>query len=152
MARLLRWVIVATVHPFSHVLFKNVGQIENTLQTMVKKHCQIPNPPPPPPLRQIRCTVAQISPLPLSKPSCDWWPTSSLIVAAYRAWRGAAGVVHGGRQPWDNSCTGGRKSQQSEQEKFTQGEARWGLPFPNEMTLLLFCLWSLLSFLHGHLT
>lgn len=51
------------------------------------------------PPRQIRCTVAQISPLPLTKPGCDWWPTSSLIVAAYRAGRGAAGVVHCGRQP-----------------------------------------------------
>lgn len=51
------------------------------------------------PSRQIRCTVAQISLLPLSKPGCDWRPSSSLTVAAYRAGRGAAGVVHCGRQP-----------------------------------------------------
>lgn len=87
-------------------------------------------------VRQIRCTEARISPpapLPLSsapplpllsKPRCDWSSTSSLIVAAYRAGRGAAGVVHGGRQPRDNSCTGGRKSLRSEQEKLCQGQAR----------------------------
>lgn len=102
------------------------------LQTMAKTLSNS-NPP-----RQIRCTVGKIPPYPrlsptplppspLSKPCCDWRPFSSLIVAAYRAGRGAAGVVYCGRQPWDNSCTGGRKRQQSEQEKFTQGETRWGL-------------------------
>lgn len=111
------------LHPTINVQSKNV-HYRWICCRLWWKHCQIP---PPPHLRQIRCTVAQISPLPPSKPSCDWWPTSSLIVAAYRAGRGAAGVVHCGRQPWDNSCTGGRKSQQSEQDKFTQGEARWGL-------------------------
>lgn len=78
----------------------------------------------PHPCRQIRCTGARTPTSRLSKPGCDWWPASSLIVAAYRARRGAAGVVHGGRQPRDNSCTGGRKSQQSEQEKLTQSQAR----------------------------
>lgn len=99
---------------------------ENTLDSVAPRQTD----------RQLRCTEARTPPsslyppplcLPLNKPRCDWSPTSSLIVAAYRAGRGAAGVVHSGRQPWDNSCTGGRKSLQSEQEKLSQGQARWGL-------------------------
>lgn len=120
----LKWVMVTpwlscwcTVAPSTLCQSLHRYRIKLLQQTMIKNTVKFHTP-----TRQIRCTVAQISPL----PGCDWWPTSSLIVAAYRAGRGAAGVVHSERQPWDNSCTGGRKSQQSEQEKFKQGEARWG--------------------------